>query len=118
MDLVGCGLPVYKNLRKVRKTKKARICPGQKDSVIPLAHTIRLRGNGRIPVQATFRCPKGRGILLYGSGRIFCGFVVPASTNAGSLERRGTAYSFPSMPLDLLYRRFWVLSRENWLISS
>lgn len=38
----------------MRKTKKSRQCPGQKDSVIPLAHMIRLRGNGRTPVQATF----------------------------------------------------------------
>ena len=38
-----------------KKNKKVPLCPGQKDSVIPLAHMIRLRGNGRTPVQATFR---------------------------------------------------------------
>ena len=43
-----------------KKNKKVPLCPGQKDSVIPLAHMIRLRGNGRIPVQATFRLHRCR----------------------------------------------------------
>ena len=60
MDLVGCGLFVYGICGMCVKTKKARKCPGQKDSVIPLAHMIRLRGNGRIPVQATFRLHRCR----------------------------------------------------------
>ena len=57
--------PLFKD--RCEKQKKARECPGQKDSVIPLAHMIRLRGNGRIPVQATFRlhrCRQGFAVRL------------------------------------------------------